>query len=314
MATTAEKPPTQSSTTSGGSPTGSTKPVSGKSTGALPKVVGNATPKEAPQPSLGQRMLGMLRGSRVSPPANKPAAPKPASAQQPDRFPPGFWRKRMLGMLLLVGGMFVILYGIEFLDISFPQLGLMGTIAPSKANIPILSGLSYELLILAILFGGLYILIYRLGLFPNPNPPASTAQRSSGGASGSGTPAARKPVNATPGIGERRTRADRRYAAERAAERAARAREAKIARENSGMRGMLNKAFKREVAAEKTSAAAKAPTTKTKAASAGSTKAAKAPVATETNAPKATTPSEHDAMYERVKADQRQRRRREGKR
>src|SRR5579862_666948 len=319
MATATEKSSQQSSestTTGKAETTGATKPV------APIKVAAKAA---APQPSWGGRLLGAIRGSRVSPPANQPASKATKGTTTPAKdsmYPPGFLRKTFQGMLILMLGSFAILYGLQFLMAFYPQLGLNATIAP--ANVPILSGINWELLIFAVLILGLYLLIGRLGLLPKANTYAQTARASQGGttgASGSSASAggARKQEKGTPGIGERRTRAERRFAAEKLAEREARASAARAARENSGMRGMLNRTFKRQASTEKApTAAAKAPGVAAKAttgsvaatsksASAKPTKAAASVTATSSAK---TSGSGHDSTYERVKADQRLRRRR----
>ncbi|HUY75463.1 MAG TPA: hypothetical protein VMV29_01735 [Ktedonobacterales bacterium] len=99
--------------------------------------------------------------------------------------PPGYWRKFFLGSLVFVGGSYVIILGLTYVALNYPTLGLGGYIQPPKANVLVLSGLTWENLIFFVVIIGLWLLVQRLGLMPRPQPYTPQPRR---GASGAGNP------------------------------------------------------------------------------------------------------------------------------
>ncbi len=271
-------------------------------------IARNETAQEAAtEVTFGQRLMRTLRGSKVNASAPATGANKPAAnganatSDTTGRrgalgTPPGYWRKFFQGSLIFVGGSYIIILALTYVSLHFPALGLNATIQPPKANVLVLSGLSWENLIFLIVIIGLWLLVQKLGLMPRPEPMAQNSARGSSGASSAGGAKSgtnKKAADELPGIGEHRTRAERRRLANIAAEK-----EAQKAAVRAKTKG-----------GEK---AAATPTPTATSAKNGKTTTAKTPTAAVAS-PKALS-GDHDEAYERVKADQRLRRRREARR
>ena len=84
--------------------------------------------------------------------------------------PPGYWRKFITGSVIFVGGSYALILALTYASLRYPALGLGGYIQPPKANVFLLSGLTWENLIFFIVIIGLWLLVQRLGLMPRPTP------------------------------------------------------------------------------------------------------------------------------------------------
>lgn len=269
-------------------------------TTAKPKASGAAAPPRplsktaapsAQQPTLGQRLLSLVRGPGAAASTSGAKAATAPTQSTSSTLPPGYWRKFFQGSLIFVGGSYIIILALTYLSARYPQMGLNGYIQPPHANVLALSGLTWENLIFLVVIIGLWAAVQKLGLMPRPQPYTPQPGRGASGASGaSGAKGGSSSANALPGIGERRTRTERRHLAAVAAEKEAQKAAAK------------NKTRAKAAATDVAPVATKAARVAT----------AKAP-AVAVAAPKAIA-GDHDEMYERVKADQRLRRRREAKR
>ncbi len=261
---------------------------------APPRPLSKTTAPSAPQPTLSQRLLGLVRSPGAAASTNGAKAATAPTQSNSSTLPPGYWRKFFQGSLIFVGGSYIIILALTYLSARFPQLGLNGYVQPPHANVLVLSGLTWENLIFLVAIIGLWAAVQKLGLMPRPQPYTPQPGRGASGASGSsGAKGGSLSANALPGIGERRTRTERRHLAAVAAEKEAQKAAAAAAK---------NKTRAKAAAADVAPVA-------TKTARVATTKAPAVTVA----APK-TIAGDHDEMYERVKADQRLRRRREAKR
>lgn len=274
----------------GAPPKASAKPASA----TTPKAI--APGDAAQEATLGQRMMRLLRGSKVNTAAPTTGGAKATANATPDAAgrrgalgtPPGYWRKFFQGSLIFVGGSYIIILGLTYLALHYPSLGLGAYIQPPKANVFVLSGLTWENLIFFVVIIGLWLLVQRLGLMPRPEPMTPNSAR---GVNATGNGAAKSGAKGTPqlpGIGEHRTRAERRRLADAAAEKEAQ----KAAVRAKGKGGAT--------------ATVAAPAKNGRVAT-GKTPLAAAVASNDMS-------GEHDEVYERVKAEQRLRRRREGKR
>ena len=302
MATT-QTPNTTTPRTTNAKPQATGSPPPKASPKSAPKATSASAPKAvapggaAQVATLGQRVMRFLRGSMVNTSAPATGAGKPATNATTDTSgrrgalgtAPGYWRKFFQGSLIFVGGSYIIILGLTYVSLHYPALGLGGYIQPPKANVLVLSGLTWENLIFFVVIIGLWLLVQKLGLMPKPEPMTRNAAGGSGAATGTGAAkSGAKSADQLPGIGEHRTRAERRHLAAVAAEKEA------------------QKAATRA----KTKGGAKATTTSV----ATSAKNGKTATGKTAGAAPMALGSDHDEMYERVKADQRRRSRRESKR
>jgi hypothetical protein len=85
-------------------------------------------------------------------------------------MPPGYWRKFITGSVIFVGGSYALILALTYVSLQYPALGLGSYIQPPKANVLILSGLTWENLIFFVVIIGLWLLVQRLGLLPRPAP------------------------------------------------------------------------------------------------------------------------------------------------
>jgi len=266
-------------------------------TTTIPNAI--APDEAAREATLGQRLMRTLRGSKVNTSAANGRGPAASNANGANETTgrrgalgtqPGYWRKFFQGSLIFVGGSYIIILGLTYLSLNYPALGLNSYIQPPKANVLILSGLTWENLIFFVVIIGLWLLVQRLGLMPRPEPMTPNSARGASGTAGAsgGSKSSAKGADSLPGIGEHRTRAERRRLAAIAAEKEA----------------------QKAAARAKTKGGAKATATP----AAGPTKVGANKAAASTVATPVGVASDHDEVYERVKADQRLRRRRDARR
>jgi len=280
-----------------------TQPVkpAGTSGGAkntpVAKAVAPTTPSDAAKPAFGQRLLGSLRGPRTNAPTASTSAKAGAPAGAASLRGSG---KFVMGLIIFMLGAELLLYGLTLADAKF-KLGLQNTVFPSK-SVPQMAWLSWFQLLY---FGAIlifWVLLLRFNIIPR-DPFGTKAQaqaRANAGRGGANraTGAKTTPAQQIPGIGERKPRAARRYATTRASAVTTAAPAKAESRPASAWRSLLPSALQ-----------------PAKARSAGS-QPAPSEVATSTRATpaKVVVSSGHDAAYERVKAAQRQQRRRSSKR
>ncbi len=247
----------------------------------------------------------MAQAQQKTPPAQAKGVVKPTSdaetSASSSRFPfkfklPSFlsptakdsaaprsgWSRLLFGMVILFIGFYVISFIIDFVFSHLPRSGQDALTAPlASKNTFLLGGLSGLTLIWFVLIAGFYIALFRFNIIPR-DPFNARGRAEARVAAKRGTTST---VNLAP-----QTRASRRQAAAAAATAAENAK--------NGKNG-------------KTASKTTAPLTKAKA---GQSHAGSQTSARTKAEPTAARSGAHDAEYERVKALQRQQRRREAKR
>lgn len=305
-------PPTPAS--NGASAKNSAKPANPTTSATRSNASGVASSPygDAPQPTLmqrlpamGQSVLGMLRGPRTNAPASSTnGKPGATSATQGMRGTGKF----VMGLIVFMLGAELLLYGLTYAD-SALHLGLQGTVFPVK-SVPQMSWLNWFQLIYFAAILVFWIVLLRFNIIPR-DPFGAKAQAQARAASGRGgaTGANGKkatPAEQIPGIGIHKPRAARRREVATATATAATKVESRPA---SGWRSLLPSGL-RSTKARSAGSQTAAPTTT----AAQVAKAAPGKVAPSRVAASVAPVSGHDAAYERVKAAQRQQRRRSAKR
>jgi hypothetical protein len=244
------------------------------------------TPASSASPPPADRRLGLpFRLPRLLPPSsaaqNGTATPRKRSG----------WSRLLFGMLILMVGFYVLSTLLELI-VSHLSRGAQDALAAplAKGDVFILSGLNGLTLIWFALIAALYIALFRFNIIPrdpfNLRPQATARATTTTGTRGAPRSSPTS-VNLNP-----QTRASRRQAAVAA--------EAAASNAKNGKNGKVS-----------TKVAAASPA-KVKAGQPGASKAQSA--VRPKQEPAAVRSSAHDAEYERVKALQRQQRRREAKR
>lgn len=220
-----------------------------------------------------------------------------------DSKPQSPWRRLLIGIVVLMVGLTVIQLLIGVVYTRLPRSAQDALQQPlGSKNTFILGGLNGVNLILIVLFGALYIALIRYNVIPRSafNSAANARAQARGGSTSAGarnTRSAVSTVNLNP-----QTRASRRQAATAAALAEANAKNSKNGRKNAKAPAPLMKAK------------APAPAMKSKAGQSGATTVTTVTATRAKSEPVGARSGTFDAEYERVKALQRQQRRREAKR
>lgn len=149
---------------------------------------------QALRPSVGQRVMDVLRGPMVSNP-NAPNTQRGAMGR--------YFRNMILFFVLAEA----LTFGMEYVNVQF-KLHL-------EQPIPGVSWLSWMLLINLVIIAGVFLGLRSMGFFPTDmfSPQANSAARGSSSAGATGGSGSRGSAKVEiPGIGKARTRAERRYA------------------------------------------------------------------------------------------------------